>query len=85
MHPVIGNWPCTLPDGTVSEELIVRHGAGSEPRLLVIPPLYGEHNLMRRMLVETMRRLADAQIDTVLPDLPGWNESLQSLEKQTLS
>ena len=82
---MIGNWPCTLPDGTISEELIVRHGAGSESGLLIIPPLFGEHNLMRRLLVETMRRLADAQIDTVLPDLPGWNESLQSLDKQTLS
>ena len=82
---MIGNWPCTLPDGTISEELIVCHGAGSESGLLIIPPLFGEHNLMRRLLVETMRRLADAQIDTVLPDLPGWNESLQSLDKQTLS
>ena len=82
---MIGNWPCPLPDGTITEELVMRCGDGSGPRLLIIPPLFSEHNLMRRMLAEVMRRLADAQIDTVLPDLPGWNESLQPLAQQTLS
>ena len=82
---MIGNWPCTLPDGTVSEELVVRHGAGQGPRILIIPPLFSEHNLMRRQLVEMMRRLAEARIDSVLPDLPGWNESLVHLGSQTLA
>lgn len=81
---MIGNWPCTLPDGTISEELVVRHGAGSGPRLLIVPPLFSEHNLMRRQLALLMQCLAEAQIETVLPDLPGWNESLQPLERQSL-
>ena len=80
---MIGTWLCTLPDGTTSEELVVRHGAGSGPTLLIIPPLFSEHNLLRRFLVEVMRALAEVRIDTVLPDLPGWNESLAPLEQQT--
>lgn len=36
------------------------------------------------MVVETMRRLDEAGIDCFLPDLPGCNESTQSLEAQSL-
>lgn len=82
---MIGTWTCTLPNGGTAEELVVRHDTGSAHRVLVIPPLFGEHNLMRRQLVEVMRRLAEANVDSVLPDLPGWNESLAPLENQTLT
>ena len=82
---MIGSWICTLPDGGAAEELVVRHGTGSANRILVIPPLFGEHNLLRRQLVEVMRRLAEANVDSILPDLPGWNESLARLEDQTLT
>lgn len=82
---MIGTWPCTLPGGTVSEELVVRLGDGSGQKILIIPPLFGEHNLMRRQLVQLMRRLTEAGIGAVLPDLPGWNESLEPLETQTLA
>lgn len=82
---MIGIWPCTLPDGAVSEELVASQGTGDRPKLLIIPPLFSEQNLMRRQLAELMRKLAEAGIDSVLPDLPGWNESLQPLEKQTLA
>lgn len=82
---MIGTWPCTLPGGRVSEELVLRFGESSGPKILIIPPLFSEHNLMRRQLVQLMRKLADAGIGSVLPDLPGWNESLQPLETQTLA
>lgn len=57
---------------------------GREHRLLIIPSLFDEANKMRRQLVEVMRRLDLSGIDSVLPDLPGWNESAQPLEQQTL-
>lgn len=37
---------------------------------------------MRRFTAEVMRRLDAAGIDSMLPDLPGTNESLQPLEEQ---
>lgn len=39
---------------------------------------------MRRLLVRTMRLLNDAGIDSILPDLPGTNESLQALDEQSV-
>lgn len=52
-------------------------------RLLIVPALFDEANRMRRLTVEVMRRLDGAGIDSVLPDLPGCNESLQPLAAQT--
>jgi hypothetical protein len=52
--------------------------------VLVLPAFFDEANKLRRLTVEVMRRLADAGIATVLPDLPGCNESRQPLEAQTL-
>ncbi len=83
--PEVGTWQCPLPGGGQSEELVLRFGATSENTVLIIPPLFNEHNLLRRQLVEVMRRLLAAGKSTAFPDLPGWNESLQPLEKQTLS
>lgn len=51
-------------------------------RLLIVPPLFDEMNKMRRLLVETMRRLDRADIDSFLIDLPGTNESAAPLERQ---
>lgn len=53
-------------------------------RLLVILPLFDEANRLRRLSVEVMRRLDAAGIDSILPDLPGCNESLQPLASMTL-
>lgn len=39
---------------------------------------------MRRLIVEVMRRLGARGIDSVLPDLPGCNESPQPLATQTV-
>ena len=82
---MISNWPCPLSDGRTSDELLVTHGTGGEKRILIIPPLFGEHNAMRRQLIEVMRRLADSRSETLLPDLPGWNESVEPLQHQTLA
>ncbi len=55
-----------------------------EHRLLVLPALFHEANNMRRHTVEVMRRLDLSGIDSFLPDFSGCNESLQSLDTQTL-
>lgn len=58
-------------------EFILRHGPdGAGPRVMFVPPLFEEANRMRRTLVLTMRALADLGIASLLPDLPGQNESL---------
>jgi hypothetical protein len=44
-------------------------------RLLIVPALFDEGNRMRRLTVEVMRRLAASGIASVLPDLPGLQES----------
>ncbi|WP_284125645.1 hypothetical protein [Parerythrobacter aestuarii] len=59
-------------------------GKDRKHRLLVIPPLFDEHNKLRHQLVEVMYRLDLSGIDSVLPDLPGWNESTQPLPAQSL-
>ena len=48
-------------------------------RVLLIPPLFEEANRMRRTLVLAMRALsADMGIvPSLLPDLPGQNDSLE--------
>jgi hypothetical protein len=55
------------------------------PRLLIIPALLDEANKLRRFTVQTMRALADAGVASVLPDLPGCNESPAPLAAQTLA
>jgi len=57
---------------------------GRTGRLLVVPALFEEANRTRRLAMEVMRRLDKAGIDSVLPDFPGCNESLQSLAGQTV-
>ncbi len=44
--------------------------------ILIVPPLFEEANRTRRTLVLAMRALAADGFATVLPDLPGQNESL---------
>lgn len=52
--------------------------------ILIVPPLFDEMNRTRRMLVEAMRALAGRGIRTLVPDLPGCNESLADLTEQSL-
>ncbi len=80
---MIAAWPCLGPDGQ-SEEYAFTLDRGRKPRLLIVPPMFDEANRMRRMLVDTMRLLDEAGVDTFLPDLPGCNESLQEFSAQSL-
>ncbi|GAA4039172.1 hypothetical protein [Parerythrobacter jejuensis] len=81
---MFAEWPCPLPGGKTSTEMARVFAEDRRHRLLVIPPLFDEHNKLRHQLVEVMRRLHLSGIDSVLPDLPGWNESVQPLDQQHL-
>lgn len=77
---MIAGW--TSPSG---EEYALAFDRGREKRLLILPAWFDESNKLRRLTVEVMRRLDGAGIDTLLPDLPGCNESTAPLESQTVS
>lgn len=77
---MIAAWPG--PDG---DEYALAFDRGRERRLLVLPALFDEANKLRHFTVEVMRHLAATGLDSFLPDLPGCNESLAPLERQTLA
>ncbi|NCP22608.1 MAG: hypothetical protein GW854_00505 [Erythrobacter sp.] len=79
------SWNAPLGDRGHSQELVLSFEKGRLSRLLILPPLFDEHNKLRRQIVAVMRRLDGAGIDSVLPDLPGCNESPAPLEKQSLA
>ncbi|MFA7597203.1 MAG: hypothetical protein WCY92_12700 [Novosphingobium sp.] len=81
---MIASWPCPTPGGETQAELAIRFDRKRPKRLLVLPALFDEGNKLRKQTVEVMRRLAHSGIDCFLPDLPGFNESLQPLEAQSL-
>ncbi len=56
----------------------------SAHKLLILLPLFEEMNRMRRVVVRTMRHLADHDVQSYLPDLPGCNESKAPLDIQDL-
>ncbi len=58
------------------DELCLIAGAQHSQTILLIPPLFDEMNRMRRMMIDVMRLLDSKNIGSVLPDLPGTNESL---------
>ena len=76
-------WTCPGPAGA-TDELAVCFDRDRKHRVLIVPPLFEEMNRTRRFLVDTMRRLDIAGIDSFLPDLPGCNESTQPFEGQSL-
>ena len=80
---MIAAWPCPGPDGP-SEEYAVSFDRGRPRRLLIVPALFDEANRTRRFLIETMRLLDRAGIDSILPDLPGCNESLRPFGGESL-
>lgn len=64
------------------------HSTGpAAPRatILIVPPLFEEANRTRRTLVLAMRALAAQGFASVLPDLPGQNESLIPLDTVDLA
>lgn len=82
---MIFTWNHPAPDGgPPSEELLVAFDRGRAARVLVCPAWFDEANKLRRFTIEVMRRLDAAGIDSLLPDLPGCNESLAPLANQTL-
>lgn len=63
-----------------SGEAVLRIGpVGGSPAVLFVPPLFEEANRTRRTIVLTMRALAAQGIASLLPDLPGQNDSLVPL------
>jgi len=78
-------WNIPAPGGGVAgEELCVGFDRDRAVRVLVLPAWFDEANKLRRFTLEVMRRLDGAGIDSLLPDLPGCNESLAPLAHQTL-
>lgn len=71
--------------GGSHEESALAFLADRPRRLLVLPALFDEANKLRRMTVEVLHRLDMSGIDGVLPDWPGCNDSLQSLQAQSLA
>jgi hypothetical protein len=83
---VIFTWNNPQPGGNApAEELLVGFDRKRPVRVLVLPAWFDEANKLRRFTLEVMRRLDRAGIDSLLPDLPGCNESLAPLEDQTLA
>lgn len=66
------------------DEGVMRLGVGHSRQILIVPPLFDEANRTRRMLVQAMRLLDQAEVGSLLVDLPGCNESRQSLHQQSL-
>ena len=52
--------------------------------ILIVPPLFDEMNRVRAVLVGAMRGLGKCGIKTLLPDLPGCNESLAPVAEQSI-
>ena len=69
-----------------AREYILRFDAGAAVRtILIVPPLFDEMNRTRRMIVQTMRALAAQGVSSMLPDLPGCNESLAPMSQQSVT
>lgn len=69
----------------VAGEQTVTEGPPTGPTVLFVLPLFEEANRMRRTVRLAMRVLATRGIGSVLPDLPGQNESLVPTVEATLS
>jgi hypothetical protein len=80
----IGEWHPPAKGDDPAGELLVSFYETRAIRVLVLPAWFDEANRMRRFTIEVMRRLHGRGIDSLLPDLPGCNESLAPMEQQTL-
>ncbi len=65
------------------EELCLKAGQSCSPQILLVPPLFDEMNRLRHILVEVMCDLSAQKIGSILPDLPGTNESTQLQDRAT--
>lgn len=67
-------------------EACLREGPNSNGvRVLFVPPLFEEANRMRRTIVLTMRALAARGFASMIPDLPGQNDSLMPTDAASLT
>lgn len=83
---MISTWTSPALEGEAPrEEMLLAFDRGRSIRVLVCPAWFDEANKLRRFTVEVMRRLDSAGIDSLMPDLPGCNESLAALDNQTLA
>lgn len=80
---MLATWPCPGPAG-IAEEHAAAFDRGRAVRVLIVPALFEEMNRTRRMLIEAQRALDALGVDSILPDLPGCNESLQAFSAQSL-
>ena len=78
-------WPCPGKDWPGEEFALLAGPDDPQRRVLVVPALFEEANRTRRLLAQTMRALAAHGVASVLPDLPGCNESPTRLEHQDLA
>lgn len=81
----IGEWRFKRSDGSEGKELLVSFDEGRAARVLILPAWFDEANRMRHFTYQTMEQLHRSGIDCLLPDLPGCNESLEPLDRQTLA
>lgn len=66
-------------------EAMLRFGPATGPVVIASMPLFEEANRTRAFVVTILRALAERGIASVLPDLPGTNESLIETENITLN
>ncbi|WP_373487455.1 hypothetical protein [Blastomonas sp.] len=66
-------------------ELCLRFGPVDAPAVLFVLPLFDEANRLRHLVVEAARMLARHGIASLIPDLPGGNESLAPPDSASIS
>lgn len=66
-------------------EAVLRFGPPVGPTVLIAPALFEEANRTRAFTVTLQRALADLSLASMLPDLPGTNESVVDTEQATLA
>lgn len=64
---------------------MLRFGPPVGPTVLIAPALFEEANRTRAFTVTLQRALADLSLASMLPDLPGTNESVVDTEQATLA
>ena len=76
-----GSW---RPSGKADPEYALTTEEVGRQRVLILPALFDEANKLRQLAADTMRRMAHDGLASLLPDLPGTNESLALLNAQSL-
>ena len=71
-------------EGPLGRESMLVHGPADGPRVLILSPLFAEHNGTRATIVALARSLASSGIGSAIPDLPGTGESATALAAITL-